>query len=391
MMLKTDNRRSRSILTLGGTITYSRYYLRPTDDNSREILRREYHAESVCPTDEFLGTDNLPFRMTCSAALRIAKIALECSSYEQAEYHVSNEFGEHVSDDRIRQVVLYIGGIICKDVSMSTETSAARFNQTNIKLGKKRGRPSKEAFVLCMEVSEPAKNIYICRSYALSHPEHVKSPVHVDYYMGNFDGFRNVVIREALDNGLEKARELVIVVDKEETAHFCREIFPYAKIIIGLNYLYDRILLLGEQLARNRQNSAYRAKYFSRQAIKHIEAGKWESIFEMNEVQKKKDNNAACAAVDDFKAYLERNSEYLQYQSFKQNHYPIDKTHQAGPQTEFEKNKINKARWVWSLDTIPTYFALYSKLLSREWYSYVVPLIREKYRQKTVDNSVGSV
>jgi len=82
--------------------------------------------------------------------------------------------------------------------------------------------------------------------------------------------------------------------------------------------------------------------------------------------------------------YLFRYSSLLSYSDFHAKGYPLGKDRPTKEQTAFEKTKLTLGTRLWPKDSISDYLLLYSKYLSDEWYSYVVPLVREnyaKYRQ----------
>ena len=75
-MLKLDNSRERSVFTLGGMLTYSRYYMRPIDDENKNRMVELCGQSGIAPLDEYLGLANLPFLISCEAAIQICRIAL---------------------------------------------------------------------------------------------------------------------------------------------------------------------------------------------------------------------------------------------------------------------------------------------------------------------------
>ena len=81
MILKPDNSREYSILTLGGMLVYNRYYLRPADLQSKQMFQELYGKAGIAPLDEYFGIDFIPFRISCEAALKICKTALDSGSF----------------------------------------------------------------------------------------------------------------------------------------------------------------------------------------------------------------------------------------------------------------------------------------------------------------------
>ena len=384
-MLKTDRKRDRSILTLGGTITYSRYLYRGADENSRQYLLDHYHSNSICPIDDYLGTANLPFRMTSNAALKMARITLDCPNLAVAEDHVSDAFGEIVSDDRIRKVLLYIARLIRADMSAQAANLNSVCLPEKLTAGKRRGRPAKDAFNLCMEVSMVRDSIFICRTNTVSCGDGLTARKHVRYSFCSTEEYANILLTEALLHGVMDAREIIIIVDDNEILYrLCRKLFPSAHFIMGIRGLRKQVYALGTTVVKHFMNQKYRRELFCKQAMKHIESGNWEKIFTMDEVLNRADDPEINSAINDFQTYLVKHKELLSYSDFQAKGYPIGKDCPTKEQAAFEKNKLTLGTRLWPKDSISDYLLLYSKYLSGDWYSYVVPLVREnyaKYRQ----------
>ena len=91
-MLKPDNSRERSVFTLGGMLTYSRYYMRPVDQENKKRMLALCGQSAIAPLDEYLGLANLPFLISCEAAIQICRIALDAPSYGAAETVIQRRF-----------------------------------------------------------------------------------------------------------------------------------------------------------------------------------------------------------------------------------------------------------------------------------------------------------
>lgn len=379
-MLKTDSKRKRSILTLGGTITYSRNSFRGADEQSRQYLKDVYHATSICPVDDYLGTSNLPFRMTCNAALKVARIALDCPTLAVAEEHVSEAFGTIVSDDRIRQILLFIARILRKEKESIIANVLENYSPANVVIEKRRGRPSNNAYFLCMEVTQFRESIFICRTYKVSCLDGAISRKHLNYSYSTVSEYKKVLLSEALLHGLETARKLIVITDGTDNVNdLCKEVFPYAEYIISLLALGQQVLTLGTQVVKHYSNQEYRINLFYKYAMKHIESGNWEKIFTMDEIRRHTETPSLTKAIHAFTDYMERNRKLMTYDIFLQRGYPIGHEIPSEEQALFEAEKLSIATRLWSRDLISDYLLLYSEYLSGDWYSHVVPLVRKSY------------
>ncbi|MDR1297673.1 MAG: hypothetical protein LBO05_09960 [Deltaproteobacteria bacterium] len=65
--------------------------------------------------DETLGISRLPFKITVSAMLEIAKTAIACDSFEDAEQILFKKSNMKVNDDTIRKVANVVGSIVLEN------------------------------------------------------------------------------------------------------------------------------------------------------------------------------------------------------------------------------------------------------------------------------------
>jgi hypothetical protein len=98
-----------SVVTLFGRIHYTRKALiiSPISrNNTTELLDRK---KFIFPVDEALGVAHLPFKMTVSAMLEVAREACLSDSFEEAEQKLKQRTNIVINDDTIRKVTNTIG------------------------------------------------------------------------------------------------------------------------------------------------------------------------------------------------------------------------------------------------------------------------------------------
>jgi len=105
----------KSIISVNGTLDFSRYMLRPTDKESKRRLYESEEIKAVVPLDCYLGIANLPFKMTIEAMLKVAYWAQNQCSYQRAEEAIEKIMGVCINDDTVRAVTNYIGGLVFKE------------------------------------------------------------------------------------------------------------------------------------------------------------------------------------------------------------------------------------------------------------------------------------
>lgn len=85
MKLRTHRKYGRELLFTQGKVYILRYVLRPIDQESKNNLITLNHRNVVIPLDEFLGIDNLPFKISIQMILDIAYWAVTFKSYQATE------------------------------------------------------------------------------------------------------------------------------------------------------------------------------------------------------------------------------------------------------------------------------------------------------------------
>ena len=122
MKLVNKERAPRTLLTIHGTIRFSRTCLAPADHQSSDTLQKEYHQKNVYPLDEALGIARLPFKITWKAMSKIAKTATKTTSFSEAAKELSKEFGENISTSTVERVTEFVGGLMLqKQYDMAKE------------------------------------------------------------------------------------------------------------------------------------------------------------------------------------------------------------------------------------------------------------------------------
>ena len=117
-MLISAGKRVRTILTLGGRLSFKRCVLVPFDPESKSLLEERYNLKIVFPLDMALGIDRLPFKVSVYMMLDIAKRAINAKSYADLQRAYAADKGITLSDDLIRLVVNELGCIVFGYVSI---------------------------------------------------------------------------------------------------------------------------------------------------------------------------------------------------------------------------------------------------------------------------------
>ena len=129
-MLVNKERVQRTLLTLYGTIRFSRTILSPGDKQSAKKLLDEFGKKTVCPVDDALGISHIPFKITRKAMSAIAKEATKARSYSDAALELKTKFGEPISISTVERVTNYVGSLMlqvqCKQMENAKKLSESR-------------------------------------------------------------------------------------------------------------------------------------------------------------------------------------------------------------------------------------------------------------------------
>ena len=126
------------MISTHGTLSYSRYHLRPLNKESKEKLLDLTGLKSVIPVDCSLGVSGLPFKITPNAMLKIAYWAQNQLSYERAEEAVYEIMKIRVNDDTIRAVTDFVGNVIFENDCRMADQSINMLNSGKLHFPKNR-------------------------------------------------------------------------------------------------------------------------------------------------------------------------------------------------------------------------------------------------------------
>ena len=376
VMLKLDNKRAKTITTIAGDLTYFRYYLRPADEESQKRLEQEYGVKSLAPLDEFLGVDRIPFKATYRAALRIARVALEQPSYVEAERELSERYHIDVSDDTIRKIIIYLGNLDLRE----REQVAAQYG--DLTPGPRRGRPAKNAITLYLELRTIQEGMLSIRAFQVKDG----NPVDVHYMcnMGTTEELKVMLASFAIENGLGKARDVIILHDDSELAlSISTELFPSAKTILSRESFYRTILRFADLHLAHYNNQTWRRKALFNRIVRMFNEGGCDLVLRVKEVERYEKPSKSPASF--FRQFIIDNKEKLNYKRFEdQGLY----TGRAISATDPENRVDAQAQMIngtWEKEGVNTYLALLSRYESGQWYTHIVPMVRKEYRKWPTD------
>ena len=412
------------ILTTEGIIEYSRYRLYAVNDaeypDSVKNFSAYYGSTSIYPLDAYLGIDHLPFKATVDAALRIAKVGADSSSYIAASQRLKEDFNLNICDNQIREIVDYIGEIILQEDIRLTKESLANYSPKNIRSARS-GRRPRNGFVLFVKVdgamfsTRPAKDDasgskqkkeqessgkenklgVVFRSDKLIAPGVINNDYRricrtgeIEYVATTkgIDEFQDRLLCVMIRNGLEDASDVVLISDGTAWIRKAKEkYFPSATHILDLFYLKENTIDFGKYIFHN-DKSKYTPWW--KEVYEQLESGQWQKVLDRPEIAIYKEEKDTPNGVVNLYHYIWNNRDIIDYPTYKAKGYFVGSgAIESGNKTALQELlKLAGERYIESAETL---LALRTKLRSGLWDSLVVPFVYRLYSQwHRSDNSI---
>ena len=422
MILARDKRTQRVILTTEGFLSYKRYRLYAVNTgeypDSVSNCMKYYGSTSVYPLDMYLEVDRLPFKATADAALRIAKIGADSSSYDAAAERIASDFEWTVGSDVIREITDYIGEIVLNDIRLCTEEAMKTYDPKRLRC-QKPGRRPKDGFTLYVQMdgamfnsregkgkSDSKENPpsgkktrkkegstwkenklgMVFRSDELIDTGRVDecgNPIMrlgKREYVSTTEGvatFRERLLCIMMKNGLEDASNVVFISDGATWIGKTRnDYIPNAVRILDLYHLKENVMKFGQYIYDNKPELYHP---WWQEVCQQLEDGKWEEVLARPEIAVYKEDKDTPNGIVNLHHYIDNNKDAINYPAYRNKGFFVG----SGAIESGNKNVLQKRLKLigmrWYMRTAESLLALRSKLKSDKWESEVVPLVREQY------------
>lgn len=395
VVLRTDKRYRKTILTTEGYLTWSRNVLRPKSKEDRLRLLNMEKIKSIAPVDSYLEIDRLPFKITITMMLQIARHAIEFHSYRDVSEFYKSNWNIQISDDQIRQVVDYIGAIVYKEDCRLAEEALKDYYPQKVQ---EYSKPEENTLYLEMDgamfntrgkpsgwrenklgMAFDSKNIY---SYTDKNGQLQHRILKREYisYAGNVEEFRKHLLALARRNGCETAKHVIILSDGAIWIKALRkDLFPYAIQILDLFHLKENV---GKFAIFHFKNNYEEYHPWADNVCEHLENGRWKEVLSLKELQPYKDGKTVPDSTVNLYNYIWNNRDCIDYPLYKRNGFFVGSgAIESGNKTVLqERLKLPGMRW--NIDKAQGVLSLRAKEKSGLWESYVVPLVFNYIGQK---------
>ena len=387
--LKHKEKRSKTILTLEGQVTFSRAVYVPTDKESAELLLELHGLKTVAPLDIALGLNNLPFKISVAMMLDIARRSINAHSYEELQSSYLKDWHIKISDDQIRVVTNYLGRIVYEHDCLQREEALEHLKKGVSKHGVKSGELYVEMDgamfnTRYQENGSTWKENKLGLVFSSRNVTHFKTAKGKEYhkilsreyisFVGSADTFKEHLYAVALRNGLEEHEKIIVLSDgaawiKGFIADFCQGLDAIQ--ILDYTHLKENIFKFANTFIRGKN-----AKHTWAEALKElVKNGKVDEAIKMAEPYK----DCKKPGIPNIYSYLVNNRDCINYPEYVKNNYFIGSgaIESGNRSTMQERLKLPGMRW--DIQTAQYVLALKMKYDSGLWDSLVVPLVYKHF------------
>ncbi len=399
MKLRTHIKKQRHILTTSGKLSFSRYILIPSDEESAKQLEALGLPKTIAPMDEMLQIANLPFNMTVAVMLDVAFEGATSSSYKEATERLRKKYfiqGSEDNDDiictsRVREVTNYIGKIVFLENCHKARRAQWEFDNCQITLSRDKpyelylmtdgaslntrtkekqqdGRESswKENKLGVVFRSSDIRKWTVKREDNTEEVRHCILKKEYTSYTGSVNEFKWHLLALALRNGYANARTLVIVSDGSAwITEVRRELFPEAVHILDLFHLKENVHSYVNAIFKNKAEAEAAAKRICDQ----LEDGKWKTV--LKELEQYKDISLPDNTVN-LITYIDNHKDMLDYPLYRERGYFVGSGIIESGHKIVLQVRLDGAGMRWNVPTARYVLALREKIKSEKWESDVV-------------------
>lgn len=392
--LKSVGKRTCTILTLGGNLSFNRSVLIPADPESKKLLEERYKLKSLAPLDMALGLDRLPFKISVDMMLDIAMRAINAHSYVEQQQAYARDQGIEISDDLIRMVVNELGGIVFnydtaqKDLAISQlsekaclssssgglgtlyiEMDGAMFN-TRTTQGGSSWRENKLGVVFNSLDIVYRKTKTGKEAHRILKREFIS-------YIGDADTFKAHLYAVAKRNGLDRAAKVVIISDGAKWIKGFKETYCQGLDVVHIldfSHLKENIYKFANTHVRGTKQKTIWAKTM----VDLIHDGQIDAALEMAQPYKDKKRDG----VPNIYQYLINNRNSIDYPAYRAADLFIGSGMIESGNRYVMQGRLKLPGMRWNVTSAQWVMALKCKYESDLWDKVVVPLVFGHYGLK---------
>ena len=339
----------------------------------------------IAPCDIALGLAGLPFKMSASMMLDIAKRSVSAPSYEELQSLYRKDRNIEISDDQLRLVTNYIGKLVYDDDCLRRDQALDHFKNRKKYRRKKSGTlyiVTKSATLNIRTENGSArkenwlglvfssKNIRIIQSESGQEYRKILTREYVGL-IGNAAAFGEHLYEAALRNGLEEHEMIAVISDgnpgiKSFLTTYCSELDVIQ--ILDYSHLKENVFRFA---AAGISGGEETKTAWGARLMELIAAGRISEAMKMAEPFK----DFKREGIPNIRAYLDSNKDCIDYPAYVKNGYFIDSDAIETGDGSGMRERLKLPSMRWDVQTAQYVLSAKMKYDSGLWDSYVVPLV----------------
>lgn len=376
-----------SIITTYGPVSYSRYHLKPQNQESKEKLMELVGLKNVVPLDCHLGLAGLPFKITPCAMLKIAYWAQNQLSYQRAEEAIYEIMKIKINDDTIRAVTDFVGNVVFERDCKKADESITMLNSNRLSFPKDRDgilyiqtdgaalntRSQDENGSTWREnkLGEvfSSKNIRYWTDHKGKRQHQILEKEYISY-IGSASEFKKHLFALALRNGYGHYKETVILSDGATwIRNMSEELFPDAQHILDYFHLCENVNSFAKHLFKM-DESKYRP--WAKEICSKLKDGDFRSVLNELATVDRIPNNSPVNLF----GYISNNVNNIHYPAYEKKGYFIGSGAIESGNKLILQDRLKRAGMRWNPKTAQSILTLKSKAESKLWMNSVeVPFL----------------
>jgi hypothetical protein len=367
-----------SVITTYGTMSFSRYHLKPQTQDSREKLMGLSGLKSVVPLDCYLGLAGLPFKITPDAMLRIAYWAQNQLSYQRAEEAIYEIMKIRVNDDTVRAVADFVGGVIfgrdCRkadesmqmldngDLSFPKDRDGVLYIQTDGAALNTRSQDESGSTWRENKLGEAfsSKNIRYWADHKGRRQHQILEKEYVSY-IGPAAEFRKHLFALALRCGYGRYKDTVILSDGATwIRNVAEELFPDAQQILDFFHLCENVNTFAKHLFKMDEQK-YRP--WAKDVCDKLKKSGFRKVLSEFENIDRTPNDAPVNLF----GYITNNINNIDYAAYVKKGYFIGSGAIESGNKLILQDRLKRAGMRWNPNNAQSVLTLRSKVESKRW------------------------
>ena len=393
-MLKNKGYSTRNIITLYGKIPYSRTLLAPADSSSAEALKELQDGKYVSPLDEYLGVDQLPFKITVRMMSAIAKEAIRASSYQRAADIIREHYGVEISTATVRLVTDYVGSVIFNDDKSRAEEAE---NSLTLKIDRRK-KHRRNDDILYIEMDGALVNTRVqkegtswmeCKIGLAFHSNDIRSwttkkgetrrqitKKRLVGYIGNYNVFKYHLLALARRYEYQFCTQIVVISDGAGWIQtLVSSLFPEAVHILDLSHVKEHIGDFGKWIMKDEEE----ASEWIENITALIEDSRTDEVLDILEEYR----GIKCPQnILNLHTYISNHKDCMDYKAYKKSGYFVGSGASESANKYTMQNRMKLQGMRWNKETGQGVLSLKARLESGCWHE-VEPLIQRACSKRT--------